>query len=222
MLLSAGVSDEQQADVYYLQQLIRFATLKERSLKREFIGKAFAGVPGLVIDLIVRSFTTKKVKAAGKTSRHRGVSYITQSRKWKAVICVDSKRRHLGVFADEDAAAAAYVAACHEIGRDPAQPAVASGGDDRLSKTTNGLGDKLIVHILILALHVSKPEFVLSPEALATDLQLAPIKLVLYLREIGCRIQTMNKNGNKLYRASLQAPLKFPSAPKRRSSGPSG
>ena len=154
MLLSAGVNDEQQADVYYLQQLIRFATLKERSLKREFIEKAFAGVPGLVIDLIVRSFT--------------------------------------------------------------------SGGDDRLSKTTNGLGDKLIVHILILALHVSKPEFVLSPEALATDLQLAPIKLVLYLREIGCRIQTMNKNGNKLYRASLQAPLKFPSAPKRRSSGPSG
>ena len=68
---------------------------------------------------------TKKVKAAGKTSRHRGVSYAKQSRKWRAEIGVDRKKRHLGVFADEDAAAAAYVAACHEIGRDPAPPAVA-------------------------------------------------------------------------------------------------
>ena len=150
-LLAAGVSDQQQPDVYYLQQLIQFAALRERSLKRESIEKIFTGVPGLVIDLIINAFT--------------------------------------------------------------------SGSGDRLSKTANGLGDKLIVHILILALHLSTPAFVLCPEALASDLQLAPIKLVIYLREIGCRVQTMNKNGKKLYRASLQAPLKFPDPPKKRGGG---
>ena len=55
--------------------------------------------------------------AMGKTSHHRGVSY--NNGKWLARIHVDGKQRHLGLFADEAAAAAAYVAACREIGRDP-------------------------------------------------------------------------------------------------------
>ena len=58
--------------------------------------------------------------AVGKTSHHRGVSY--NNGKWLARIHVDGKQRHLGLFADEAAAAAAYVAACREIGRDLAPP----------------------------------------------------------------------------------------------------
>ena len=58
--------------------------------------------------------------AVGKTSRQRGVSY--SKGKWLARIDVDGKERRLGLFADEDAAAAAYVAACREIGRDLAPP----------------------------------------------------------------------------------------------------
>ena len=60
--------------------------------------------------------------AVGKTSHHRGVSYSKQSGKWLARITFDGKPRHLGFFADDDAAAAAYVAACREIGRDLAPP----------------------------------------------------------------------------------------------------
>ena len=55
--------------------------------------------------------------AVGKTSRHRGVDYLCG--KWRATIEVDGKQRQLGLFADEDAAAAAYVAACRKMGRDP-------------------------------------------------------------------------------------------------------
>eukprot|EP01051_Picozoa_sp_SAG22_P001273 SAG22_NODE_48_length_24654_cov_4.406394_21_plen_547_part_00 len=55
----------------------------------------------------------------GKTSRHRGVSWSKAAGKWKAQIRQDGKARHLGRFADEDAAAEAYAAACREIGRDP-------------------------------------------------------------------------------------------------------
>ena len=58
-------------------------------------------------------------RALQYTSRHRGVSYNKLSGKWLARITVDGKMRRLGLFADEDAAAAAYVATCHEIGRDP-------------------------------------------------------------------------------------------------------
>ena len=50
------------------------------------------------------------------------MSYYKKSGKWRARIEVDGKQRQLGLFADEDAAAAAYVAACREIGRDLAPP----------------------------------------------------------------------------------------------------
>jgi hypothetical protein len=52
-----------------------------------------------------------------KTSRHRGVSYHRNKRKWTAQIYFDGKNRTLGYFTDEDAAAAAYVAACQKLGR---------------------------------------------------------------------------------------------------------
>lgn len=60
--------------------------------------------------------------AAEKTSRHRGVCYDKKRRKWLAYITADGKKRHLGCFADEGAAGAAYASACREIGRDPAGP----------------------------------------------------------------------------------------------------
>ena len=60
--------------------------------------------------------------AAGKTSRHRGVCYIKSSGKWQAQISVDGKTRYLGNFADEEAAAAAFFGACHEIRRDLTPP----------------------------------------------------------------------------------------------------
>lgn len=43
----------------------------------------------------------------GSYSRHRGVSWNKNRHKWAAYGAVDGKRRHLGVFSDEDAAARA-------------------------------------------------------------------------------------------------------------------
>lgn len=43
-------------------------------------------------------------------SRHKGVSWHRQHRKWVAAIQVNGRRRHIGLFDDEDAAAAAYAA----------------------------------------------------------------------------------------------------------------
>ena len=45
---------------------------------------------------------------AEPSSQHRGVHWNKASGKWEAQICVNGKRRHLGCFADEEQAAAAY------------------------------------------------------------------------------------------------------------------
>ena len=45
------------------------------------------------------------------------MSYVQESGKWLARIYANGTDRYLGVFADEDAAAAAYVAAFREIGK---------------------------------------------------------------------------------------------------------
>jgi hypothetical protein len=42
------------------------------------------------------------------SSQHRGVHWAKASGKWVAMISVNGKRRHLGYFADEEEAAAAY------------------------------------------------------------------------------------------------------------------
>jgi hypothetical protein len=115
-----------------------------------------------------------------------------------------------------------------------------TSGEERLSTSVGGVGDKIIAHVLILALHLTPTPFTLEPSRLAVDMQIAPTKLVLYLREIGCKVQTkvLSKAkaaaaaeaagagpapaGGKIYRAVLQAPLKFPEPPKKRGNGPPG
>jgi AP2 domain len=50
----------------------------------------------------------------GKTSRFKGVSWHKSSGKWRAVIALNRKHRHVGSFADELSAARAYDAAARE------------------------------------------------------------------------------------------------------------
>jgi hypothetical protein len=49
------------------------------------------------------------------TSTHRGVYWVKGSGKWRAVIIADGRHKHLGCFADEAEAAAAYMAAAAAI-----------------------------------------------------------------------------------------------------------
>jgi hypothetical protein len=51
----------------------------------------------------------------GTSSRFKGVTWHKRCRKWQAAIKVDGKNHYLGVFAREEDAAAAYVAAALEI-----------------------------------------------------------------------------------------------------------
>jgi hypothetical protein len=52
--------------------------------------------------------------ARGGRSRHRGV-FMTKSGKWAAQIAKSGVHLHLGTFADEDSAAAAYDAAARDV-----------------------------------------------------------------------------------------------------------
>ena len=90
-------------------------------------------------------------------------------------------------------------------------------GEERLSKSKDGMEDKLRVHLLILALHVSS--FTIEPADLAEDLKVTPMRLVIYCRELGCKVKSQpapEAAGGKRYRAALQAPLKFPEPPRKR------
>jgi GTP cyclohydrolase II len=148
-----SLADEQAVEIYFLQQLVRFARLDDRGLKREDVGKALVGVPDAIVDLLIRSFTT--------------------------------------------------------------------GRDDRLIKNMDGMGDKLYVHMLILALHVSG-SWSVQPELLAEDLKLTALRLVVYCREIGCKVKSqpaVDVVGGKRYKATLVAPLKFPEPPRKRQRG---
>ena len=49
------------------------------------------------------------------TSKHRGVSLDKGTGKWKAQIRVDGKKQHLGLFIDENEAAASYAEAAAMI-----------------------------------------------------------------------------------------------------------
>ena len=66
-----------------------------------------------------------------------------------------------------------------------------TGRDERLNKSADGMADKLYVHMLILALHVSGT-WSIQPELLAADLKLAPVRLVVYCREIGCKVYSLS------------------------------
>jgi hypothetical protein len=148
-----SLAQEQAVEIYYLHQLLRFARLDDRGLKRQDVGKALGGVPEAIVDLLVRSFTT--------------------------------------------------------------------GRDERLNKTADGMADKLYVHMLILALHVSGT-WSIQPELLAVELKLAPVRLVVYCREIGCKVKSqpaVDVVGGKRYKATLVAPLKFPEPPRKRARG---
>lgn len=50
-------------------------------------------------------------RRAGTTSRHKGVSWNRERRRWRAYIHMDGKTRALGAFRSEDDAARAYNAA---------------------------------------------------------------------------------------------------------------
>lgn len=47
-------------------------------------------------------------KAAGKTSRFRGVCWHKAAEKWSAQLKISRRKIHLGLFSDEEAAARAY------------------------------------------------------------------------------------------------------------------
>jgi hypothetical protein len=51
----------------------------------------------------------------GMTSRFQGVTWDKCCKKWRAQIFCNGKRIYLGVHAEEDAAYAAYKAACAEL-----------------------------------------------------------------------------------------------------------
>ena len=52
------------------------------------------------------------------SSRHKGVSLHKQNNTWKAHVYRGGKTEHLGIFATEDEAKAAYDARCLELGMD--------------------------------------------------------------------------------------------------------
>jgi hypothetical protein len=53
------------------------------------------------------------------SSRHTGVSWHKQAKKWRAEVAHDGKREYLGLFATEAEARARHDARCKELGRDP-------------------------------------------------------------------------------------------------------
>jgi hypothetical protein len=61
-----------------------------------------------------RGMTRKKTRNA-TTSRFKGVHWSSQSKKWIAHIGVNGRRVYLGIFANEEAAGAAYASAAKQV-----------------------------------------------------------------------------------------------------------
>ena len=53
------------------------------------------------------AWNRKKPTDSG-SSKYKGVRWVKDSKKWRAVICNNNRRTHLGFFNDEKEAAAAY------------------------------------------------------------------------------------------------------------------
>jgi hypothetical protein len=49
-----------------------------------------------------------QIKKKGQSSKYKGVHWHERNKKWRAMICVDYKSRHLGLFDTEEEAAIAY------------------------------------------------------------------------------------------------------------------
>jgi hypothetical protein len=82
-----------------------------------------------------RSYGTRKmrsVKGRPCTSRFKGVSFESQTKKWKAAIVLDGKTRRLGRFNNEIAAAQAYDEAARELFGEYAYLNFPDGVDARL------------------------------------------------------------------------------------------
>jgi len=56
-----------------------------------------------------------RIRTESGSSKYRGVLRCKDRRKWRANICVNGKKRHLGYFENEEEAAKAYDAAAKEL-----------------------------------------------------------------------------------------------------------
>jgi hypothetical protein len=75
----------------------------------------------------------------GSSSRHKGVTWHRQVRKWQAAIKVDGKHRYLGCYESEEDAARAYEAAALEAWGEYAYAARAWRGDGGHKVTCGGV-----------------------------------------------------------------------------------
>ena len=55
-----------------------------------------------------QSWSSASAKTIGCSSKYRGVSWNKGGKKWRVQITVDGKKKHIGYFADQTAAARAY------------------------------------------------------------------------------------------------------------------
>ena len=55
-----------------------------------------------------QNIQAKQTKQKNTTSKYRGVSWSVKGRKWQVQICINDKRKYLGMFENEEEAARTY------------------------------------------------------------------------------------------------------------------